>query len=205
MVYNKVSERTDIMEEIKKPEVKAPRTRRTVYNMVYTAMLTAIICVCSVISIPVGDVPITLQTFAVCAAAGMLGWKRGTISVIIYILLGTVGLPVFQGLTGGPGVLAGKTGGYIVGFILTALIVGIVSDLSRRKMLPLILSMAAGVLACYAVGTPWFMFVTGLGFEVSLGYCVIPFLIPDAVKIALAAMLVNRLSKVLPEKLQQNK
>ena len=91
----------------------------------------------------------------------------------------------------------GPTGGYIIGFILTAAAVGFAADKFDRKLLPLIISMVAGVLLCYAVGTPWFMFVTKMDLLTSLGYCVFPFLIPDAVKIVAAVVLVNRLGKIL--------
>ncbi len=165
--------------------------------MVFTAMFAALIAVCSIISIPIGQVPVTLQTFAVCLTAAMLGCKRGTLAVFVYILLGAVGVPVFAGMTGGIGILAGPTGGYIIGFLLTALTVGFAAERFSRKALPLILSMVAGVLACYAVGTVWFMAVYKTGFVEALMLCVVPFLVFDAVKIALAVLLSNRLSKVV--------
>ena len=160
-------------------------------------MFSALIAVCSIISIPIGEVPITLQTFAVCLAAAMLGWKRGTLSVFIYVLLGAVGVPVFAGMSGGIGILAGPTGGYIISFIPAALIIGLAADKWERKALPLTISMVVGVLVCYAIGTVWFMVVTGMGIGESLMLCVVPFLIPDGVKIALAMILSNRLSKVV--------
>lgn len=171
-------------------------THKTLLSMVFIAMFSAIICVCSLIHIDIGQVPITLQTFAVCVAAAMLGWKRGTLSVVIYILLGIVGLPVFSG-QGGFGVIAGPTGGYIIGFLFTALITGFAADKFERKLLPLIVSMIFGILVCYLFGTLWFMFVTKTDFAAALGLCVIPFLIPDAVKIAAAAVIVNRLCKIV--------
>ena len=172
-------------------------SRHAVRDLVYIAMFAALIAVCSVISIPLGEVPFTLQTFGVCLAAAMLGWKRGTLSVIIYILLGAVGLPVFAGLKGGVGVLAGPTGGYIVGFILTALVVGFAAQRSDRRALPLAFSMAVGVLLCYAVGAVWFMSVTRRGILEALTLCILPYLLPDSVKIAAAVLLTNRLSKVI--------
>ena len=172
------------------------RTRSAVKNMVFTAMFAALIAVCSIISIPIGQVPVTLQTFAVCLTAAMLGWKRGALAVLVYILLGAVGVPVFAGMTGGIGILAGPTGGYIIGFILTSLIVGFAAERQHRKALPLAVSMVAGVLMCYVTGTIRFMAVTGMGLGESLLLCVVPFLLFDAAKIALAVILSNRLSKV---------
>ena len=172
-------------------------SKNAVKDLVFTAMFAALIAVCSILSIPIGEVPITLQTFAVCLAAAMLGWKRGTLSVLIYVLLGAVGVPVFAGMTGGVGILAGPTGGYIIGFIPAALIIGLAADKWERKALPLTVSMVLGVLVCYLIGTIWFMVVTGMGIGESLMLCVVPFLIPDGVKIALAMILSNRLSKVV--------
>lgn len=176
---------------------KERSSRQAILDMVYTAMFTAIICVCSIVSINIGNVPITLQTFAVCVSAAMLGWKRGTISVILYIILGSAGLPVFAGFSGGIGILTGATGGYLIGFIFTALIVGFAADKFSRKLIPLVISMILGILVCYLFGTPWFMFVTKMDLGISLGYCVIPFLPFDAVKIVLATVIVNRLSKIV--------
>ncbi|MBQ9248015.1 MAG: biotin transporter BioY, partial [Ruminococcus sp.] len=96
------------------PDKQKKSSKNAVKDLVFTAMFAALIAVCSILSIPIGEVPITLQTFAVCLAAAMLGWKRGTLSVLIYVLLGAVGVPVFAGMTGGVGILAGPTGGYII-------------------------------------------------------------------------------------------
>ena len=168
-------------------------------DMAYIAVSAAFIAVCAWISIPVA-IPFTLQTFAVCLISGLLGMKRGTLTVLIYILLGAAGLPVFTGFKGGIGALAGVTGGYIVGFIFTALIVGFISDRFRKKTIPLIISMIFGILLCYAFGTAWFMFLytqnTGaIGLTAVLMKCVVPFIIPDMIKLAVAAILVKRLER----------
>lgn len=101
---------------------------RFIYDIAVTAMFTALIAVCSWLSVSLGDVPFTLQTFGVFCAAGVLGAKRGTASVVTYILLGAVGLPVFHGFTGGFGIILGSTGGFMVGFIFSALLIGLVAD-----------------------------------------------------------------------------
>lgn len=176
---------------------QSEKPRTAIKDLVFTAMFAAVIAVCSIISIPIGAVPVTLQTFAICLSAAVLGWKRGTLSVFIYILIGAVGLPVFAGLKGGVGVLAGPTGGYIIGFIPAAVLIGLVAEKTARKLLPLSLSMTGGVLICYAVGTVWFMVVTGRGIAEALMLCVVPFLIFDAVKIALAVLLSKRLSGLI--------
>lgn len=169
-------------------------------DIVYIGIFAAIIAVSSWISIPF-TVPITLQTMGICLASGLLGSKRGTLTTVIYILLGLAGVPVFANFASGISTILSPVGGYIIGFIFTSLIVGIVSDKTKGKVIPLIISMAAGILVCYAFGTVWFaVFYAKENTEPAslstiLGWCVIPFLIPDAVKIAAASILVNRLKK----------
>ena len=122
--------------------------------------------------------------------------------MLCYILLGAVGAPVFSGFKGGIGALLGTTGGYIVGFLFTALIVGLAVEKFGRSLPVLIVSMVLGILVCYAFGTAWFMVVyarkTGpIGLGTALGWCVFPYLLPDAVKIALASALTVRLYPLL--------
>lgn len=168
-------------------------------DLVYIGLSAALIAICSWISIPLA-VPITLQTMGVCLIAGLFGTKRGVFATIIYILLGAIGVPVFSGFKGGIGALLGSTGGYIIGFIFTALIVGLVSDKAKGKLWAVVVAMVVGVLVCYVFGTAWFYFVYNNGDQtaslgVILGWCVTPFLIPDAIKICVAAILTNRLKK----------
>ena len=177
------------------------------YDMAYIAVFTVLIAVCSWISIPT-LVPFTLQTFAVFLAVSILGGKRGTMAVTLYVLLGAVGLPVFAEFSGGPGVLLRNTGGYIIGFILSALVMWLMESIFIKKLhvkhilAVQAVSMALGLLACYAAGTIWFMFVYmreagPIGLATVLGWCVIPFIVPDAVKIILALLLGNTLRKPL--------
>ena len=177
-------------------------TKSKTYDMAYIAIFAVLMAVCSWISIPT-TVPFTLQTFGVFMAVGVLGGKRGTLSVLVYILLGAVGVPVFAGFSGGIGVIFNSTGGYIVGFLLSALIMWGMEKLWGKKPVVQILSMVVGLVACYALGTIWFMVVyarnTGaVGLGTVLGWCVIPFIIPDLVKIALAFVLSRRVRKYVP-------
>ncbi len=170
-------------------------------DMVYVAVGAALIAVCSWLSIPT-TVPFTLQTFAVFLLLSMLGAKRGTLSVTIYILLGAVGAPVFSGFKGGVGVLLGVTGGYIIGFLLTGLIYGLTVKLAGNKMITEIIGLAAGLIACYALGTVWFIYVYShnsgsIGVLSALSMCVFPFIIPDTVKMILAIMLARRTRTVI--------
>ena len=164
--------------------------------MALSALFAALIAVCSWISVP-SAVPFTLQTFGVFMAAGLLGGKRGTVSVLIYILLGAAGIPVFSGFKGGAGVLAGSTGGYIVGFLFTALIMWLFEAKARNRKYRLPISMAVGLLACYAFGTAWFMVQTKITLAASLTWCVFPFILPDAAKITLACFLIRRIKNVV--------
>lgn len=165
------------------------------------ALFTAVMAVCSWISIPAA-VPFTLQTFAVFLTAGLLGGRRGTLTVIVYLLLGAIGIPVFSGFTGGIGHLAGPTGGYIIGFIFSALVMWAAEKLFGKSMPVLAASMAAGLIVCYAFGTAWFMVVYArttepIGLMTALGWCVFPYIIPDALKIAAALLLCRRLRPVI--------
>ena len=173
---------------------------RTV-DMAYIALFAVMIAVCSWISIP-ATVPFTLQTFGVFLAVGVLGGKRGTLAVLVYLLLGMVGLPVFAGFSGGMGCLLGSTGGYIVGFLFSALVMWAMERLLGKKPWVLALSMVLGLIVCYAFGTVWFMQVyaktTGtIGLWTALGWCVFPYILPDLVKIVLAMVLCKRLAAAI--------
>ena len=181
----------------------ATAARSKTYDMVYIAIFAVIMAICSWISIPM-EVPFTLQTFGVFIAVGILGGKRGTLAVLVYILLGAVGVPVFAGFTGGIGVLFNTTGGYIVGFLFSALVMWGFEKFFGRKPVVQIISMLAGLVVCYAIGTIWFMVVYSsangaVGLGVVLGWCVIPFIIPDLVKIALAFVLSRKLRQYVPQ------
>ena len=173
--------------------------RSKTYDMVYIAVFAVVMAVCSWISIP-AQVPFTLQTFGVSMAVGVLGGKRGTIAVLVYILLGAIGIPVFAGFSGGIGALFGMSGGYIIGFLFSAIVMWGLENLIGRKPVMQIISMIAGLIVCYGFGTVWFMIVyartTGaVGLATVLGWCVIPFIIPDLIKIALAFALSGRVRK----------
>lgn len=167
--------------------------------VVYCAMFAALTAVCSWISIPTA-IPFTLQTFAVCVTTAILGTKLGFFSVLVYILLGAIGLPVFAGFSGGVGVLFGTTGGYIIGFLFTALVVGFITGKFGKSIPVMAIAMVLGILVCYVFGTAWFMVVYtrnsgAIGLATALGWCVIPYLIPDACKIVLAILVVKQIGK----------
>ena len=165
------------------------------------AVCAAVMAVCSWISIPAA-VPFTMQTFGVFLAVGLLGGRNGTLAVVIYLLLGAAGLPVFSGFTGGIGHLFGATGGYIIGFVFSALLMWLMERFLGRSLKALVASMIAGLLVCYAFGTAWFMVVYArdsgsIGLITALSWCVFPYIIPDALKILLAAVMTRRLRPLI--------
>lgn len=159
-------------------------------QMVLIALMTAVTCVLGPLSIPLpfSPVPISLTNFAIFLAIFILGMKNGTISFIIYLLLGAVGVPVFSSFRGGLQVLAGPTGGYLIGFIFLALIMGFALDHFDRKLVPTIIGMIIGMAVCYAFGTVWLAKLLSLSFKEGLMMGVIPYLAGDVAKIIIAAI-----------------
>ncbi len=168
-------------------------------DMAYIGLFACLMAICAWISIP-GEIPFTLQTMGVFLAVGLLGGKRGTLAVLVYVLLGAVGLPVFSGFTGGIGRLLGATGGYILGFLASALVMWAVEKLLGDKTWAKVLGMLLGLIACYAFGTAWFLVVYtkakgAISLMAVLGMCVIPYIIPDLLKIAAALALTGTLKR----------
>ena len=160
--------------------------------------MTALIAVCSWITVPIiPEIPFTMQTFAVFFALEFVGGKRGAVSTFVYIALGAVGAPVFSGFRGGLGHLAGPTGGYIVGFLASCAVFWVFEKRMEKRAILHICVLALSMIACYALGTAWFMIQTKLPLGASLVKCVIPYIAPDAVKIALAVFLSSRLKKII--------
>ena len=158
-----------------------------VREMALVAVMAAVICILGPLSLPIGIVPISLTNLAVFLAVYVLGYKRGTLSCILYLLIGTVGVPVFSGFSGGVGKLFGPTGGYLIGFIFMALASGWIIDHYEQKKLPSIIGMVIGTAICYAFGTVWLAWQAGMSFGAALAAGVLPFLIGDALKIVFAA------------------
>lgn len=171
--------------------------RISTYKLVLCALFAALTAVLSQFSIPIGPVPINLATFSVMLAGVALGSRYGTLSQVVYVLIGAFGVPVFAQFSGGFAVIAGPTGGYIVGYIAAAWLTGFLCEKLGRRTLRLVISMIAGTAACYALGTTWFMFSTKTALLQSLVVCVFPFLIGDGLKIAVVAALEPRLHRVI--------
>lgn len=175
--------------------------KTTTYQLIVTALFAAIMCIAGPLSVPIGPVPISLTNLVIYIAVFLLGTKTGTLSYVIYLLLGAVGLPVFSGYAGGLGKLAGPTGGYLIGFIPMALICGIVVKMwgtqSKTNYVLLFVGMALATIVAYALGTAWFVYQMQVDVWYALTICVFPFLIGDAAKIIIAILLGSNLKKRL--------
>ncbi|MDR2156296.1 MAG: biotin transporter BioY [Clostridiales Family XIII bacterium] len=180
------------------PGARAAASRNRLYSLILCALFAALTIVGSIIQIPLPFtvVPINLALLSVYLAGGLLGAKYGCLSQAIYILLGAVGLPVFSGFQGGLGTLAGPTGGYIIGYAAAAFVVGaIVGAVKTPPVWKLIGALLAGLIACYTLGTAWFMISAKTTFAAALFLCVIPFLVGDALKITAAVFLIKVLKR----------
>lgn len=161
-----------------------------------TALLTALICILGPLSIPLpfSPVPISFANLAICLTAMLIGWKKGTLACLLYLLLGFAGVPVFSSFTAGPGKLLGPTGGYLIGYLFLSLTAGFFAELANRnktrsmRTAICIIGMAAGHLILYLFGTVWLTSQAGMTFSAALWAGVIPFLPGDAVKIILAVI-----------------
>lgn len=164
----------------------------------FCALSAALIAVFAQVQVPLpGLVPISLATFAVMMAGLLLGWKYGLLAVAVYVLLGAVGVPVFAGLKGGLGALSGPTGGYIIGYLPYAALAGLPNQKLQDSFWGRCGLLALGTLACYLLGTAWFVHATGRTAAESMALCVLPFLPGDAAKMLLASFLAPRLRKTI--------
>ena len=170
---------------------------KTTQRLTLSALLCALCAVLSQIQIPLPPVPLSLSLLGVHLCGALLGSSWGTAAVGCYVALGAVGVPVYAGFAGGVSVLLGPTGGFLIGYILCAWTAGALIQRFGFSRLSLILSMAAGTLICYALGTAWFSFVSGTNLAGSLTVCVLPFIPGDVLKILLAASLCLRMQKPL--------
>ena len=163
---------------------------------VLCAFFAALSAVLSQIAVPIGPVPIALTHISIFTAAGLLGAKYGALSQVVFVLMGAVGIPVFTGFSGGLGWIAGPTGGFIAGYVGCAFTTGLIIDRTGSSVKMLIPAMYAGWIVTYALGIPWFMYVTNMNLTAALIY-MSAFLPGDLVKTILSAILIKRLRPVL--------
>lgn len=177
------------------------RKNSSIQKIIYVALFAVFIAICAWISIPF-IIPFTMQTFAVFLAFYVLGGKLGTISVLVYLTLGAIGIPVYSGFSCGVSVLFGMNGGYMLGWILSGLIVWLFDALPIKRFVSRIISSVIGLAVSYVTGMAWFMTVyassTGeIGLLAAFSMCILPFIIPDAVKLTLAVLLAKRMEKAV--------
>lgn len=163
-----------------------------IHTLSRCGIFAAALAICAWISVPLGDQAVSLQTFGVFLALGLLGGKQATAAVAAYLLLGAVGVPVFTGFRGGFSPLLGPTGGYLWGFLAACLLWW-----ALEKRLPDWLKATLAMALCYGCGTVWYYFTyaSGAVWPVALA-CVAPYLLPDGAKITLALLLSRRLKKL---------
>ena len=173
-------------------------------DLAYIALFAVLMAVCAWITVPLPKplVQFTMQTFAMFMALLVLGGRRGLYAMVVYLLLGAVGMPVFSGFRGGMGVLLDTTGGYIIGFVAAALVYWLVTARLGESLPVSAAACVLGLAVCYAFGTAWFLVVYPrnvgpVGLTTALGWCVFPYIVPDLVKLALAAVLSRRVKKFL--------
>lgn len=176
------------------------KTSQNTNKLVSTALMSVIIAVSAWITVPF-TVPFTMQIFGVFMALMLLGGTYGSLSILIYILLGLFGMPVFSGFSGGFGIIMGPTGGYIVGFLAMGLVVWSFSYFEKGE--PPVWIYLIALFICYIFGTIWFCYVMGTmgnryGFVQALMLCVVPYIIPDIMKFVLARVVSSRIKKMLP-------
>ena len=172
-----------------------------VKDMTLIAVTAALICITGPLVVPIGPIPLSLATLAVYLAGAITGKKKGTLAVVLYLLIGIAGVPVFSGFSGGFQKLAGVTGGYLVGYLPCAFLAGLGAERAEKKgrkwILPAMMVLGTAVL--YALGTAWFMIQSGNSLGTSLGLCVLPFLPGDALKIAAASLLTAPVRKTISQ------
>lgn len=170
--------------------------KHSVIELTVCAALSAILCVVCPFTVPVGVVPLSLASFAVCCIGGAAGFKRGTAATALYILIGGVGVPVFAGFRGGLSVLLGPTGGFLLGYLLLVATAGFAADRTDSKC-TFCASLCGGMLLLYLCGSAWYSVSAHVSFWAALLVCVVPFLPLDIVKIAAATALSPKLKKAL--------
>lgn len=162
-------------------------------QLVTSALLAGCIAICSQIQLPLPYIPINLALLAVHLTGVFLKPKYACLTILVYITLGLIGLPVFANFSGGAQILFGPTGGYIVGYLFDSLIISYGIELFKASSKSIIILVCLGTFACYIFGTAWFIFVTHMSLSSSLMYCVIPFIPGDLIKIIIVSFLNKRL------------
>lgn len=165
--------------------------------IVLSSLMAALTAVGAYLHVPIGPVPIVLSTLFVLLSGLLLGSRWGLASMGLYLLVGAIGIPVFSGGRGGLAHFFGPTGGYLFGFLLSAWITGFVSERSRGFLIVEILAVLAGSLAIYGFGVPWLKMVTQMSWPKAFIAGMIPFILGDVVKAAMALVLARAIRPML--------
>ena len=173
------------------------KNKQKVFQMAVIGVAAAVLCVLGPLSIPIGVVPITFTNLAIYFVLYALGVKKGTVSFIIYLLIGLTGVPVFSNFTGGPVKLLGPTGGYLIGFIFMALIAGFFIDRFFESKVLCFTGMIIGTAICYSFGTAWLSYQASMSLSAALSVGVIPFIPADLIKILMAVFIGPKLRRRL--------
>lgn len=157
-------------------------------DMTLIGLMAAVICIIAPFSIllPISTVPISFTNLAIYITIYVIGWKKATISYSLYLLLGFIGLPVFSKFQSGIGILGGPTGGYLIGFFFVTILAGIIIEKNPKNRIFHVIGILLGLFFTYLLGTYWFSMVMGMPLVKALPLAVFPFLIGDAIKIAIA-------------------
>lgn len=201
---------SDKSSKTKTSGTQATKNRAFIYDLVLISVSAALITVCSWINIPIGPVPFTLQTLGILAVMITCGGRRGTIAVLVYLALGACGIPVFAGFKGGVAAFAGPTGGFLIGFVFAGLVYWLLERLFFGKHMtsPVkiwifgVINSVVFEIVMYVIGVIWFMTVyaaqTGpVALGTVMGWCVLPFIVPDIVKLVTAVVIGERARKLV--------
>ena len=150
-------------------------------------LLAACLCILAPVSFPIGVIPISLATFAIYIIASLLLWHNTILVILVYIVIGAVGLPVFSGFRGGFSILLGYTGGYIFGYILMGLAISLLLKNNKNKLWMYPIAMIVGTIFCYLFGSIWYMVESNNNLASTLAVAVVPFILPDLIKIVVAS------------------
>lgn len=205
-----MSTKNEIRFTMSESSSKSTKNRAFIRDLALISVSASLITICSWISIPLGPVPFTLQTLGILAVMLTIGGRRGTIAVLVYLALGACGVPVFAGFKGGIVSFIGPTGGFLIGFVIAALVYWLLEKaLFKRLMNTPVKTWIFGLLGfvifevvMYVIGVIWFMTVyaaqTGpVGLATVMGWCVLPFIIPDIVKMVVAVLIGERAAKLI--------
>lgn len=169
----------------------------TINKIIYICLLSSLLAILAPIMIPISNIGITLSIFMIALTCLVLK-KYAFVCIVIYIVLGLLGLPVFQGYNSGLGALFGPTGGFIIGYIFYSLVTGIILEKYNNNFLQVILINIIGLFICYCFGISWFIYTTKVTVWYALTVVVIPYILLDLIKIILSYLVYTQLKKTLP-------